>query len=232
MKYHRSRLPKGNLFNYVDKKQAKLKKKATVPQVKAIVSRRIEKQHAMNTIAFLAMTRTMVVGTNCVDLTALAATIAGSAYQAPRTGVRIFNHRLNIRVDFQANAATTYNNVRIIVFKWKPTTATYNPTDQLILGIPHGIQPNNSPMSFPAYNAESQFQILYDRTLQVINATVKQYVSHKFSLFGKNLPRVSNFDNPTTNNGSGHIYMWVMCEEPTANVPNFLYNQEYVYSDA
>lgn len=212
----------------------KCQKEEVVQIAKRACNMEVEKQHAMLAIAAAVQLATLTIGTNCIDLTSTSCTIAGSAYQAPRTGVRVTNHALNINVWLSFNTTpTTLFDCRIIVFLWKPTTATYNPTDALILGIPQSVVSGNSPFSFPAYNANSQYRILYDKQVQLTNNSEKQVQLHKIRLHGKKLPKHSAFDNPTTNNGAQHIFLWVVSNNNTgANQNTWLYNSEYVYSDA
>lgn len=122
------------------------------------------------------------------------------------------------------------NWCRLIVFKWKPNTATSTPdasADQIIR--------NNGTaaawMGFPHWEQRQQFKILFDKTYYVSSATTdsdsRTQVPVNIALSAKKLGRSHYGENVAS--GTDHIYLLHVSDSGVVAHPYLYYNLRMLY---
>lgn len=242
MKYHRNRLPKGNLFNYVDKRKP-LKKQARVQVAK--ISNRVYNKNVEKEVVYLwqnqtAASNTMVtfittsntVG-NIWDISKYGIPAAGiTPFTSVRTGTKAKLHKLEIVAELVPNTGVTFNCIRLVVFKFKPSTAGGNPTEGILFGIPNAVSVGNNALSPITNNIKSEYTMLYDKTHVISYQGGKDSGKVvRINLYGKKLPKVTCFDATNSDDGTDHIF-YAFLSDLAATQPNVKTNIKLTFSDA
>lgn len=215
------------------KKQPKLAPK-TKRAVKAIVKRAIRADQEIKhfnvipdqSYAPLAVTNTMS-GPGAV-LTCLTNVTQGVG-DSDRIGDTLTPIRLNFR--YTLNYGDTYNNVRVILFRWKPAAAISGafPNGNQILNVAGMTVAENFPLA--PYNRDlvDQYTILYDRTHTLNSVNSINAISKKVSL--KLSKKEIRFTAATSDHSRG---IWLFAISDSAGVPNpgLIFTSELLYTDS
>lgn len=217
------------------RKGGKSLKKTIAKVATRVVRRNIETQHSLLAVPPAAGAVAAQPGVTFRDLTALCCTVAPTAYSKGRTGVRCRTIGIRIKYQFAGNFTTNpIQNVRIMVFRWKPPSNTEAPIEGTLLMAPNGIVALNGCLSPLAWNLRHNFTMLYDKTHTLGSVSVQSGPSTHtgmIALGGKKVFAECSFNDPATNEGPNHIYM-AYCSDVSANFPTFYYNVEYLWEDA
>lgn len=213
-------------------KKTTLTKKAR-DEVKAIAKRVV---HVAEPLHFIDEYSTGTAITSVPTFINLTDSISQGDGQTSRTGDVVKLAKLRLHGTFVRNADTEdtydFDHIRMILFKWMPSTADEIPTEDGLLYDASADDINSPPELAPA--EARKFRILEDRRIllgaryAVTNSVdsglpiVKDFSIRKY---GKHLGRVSYETGVST--GSGHIYLMVVGIRTGVNASTVSYHASF-----
>lgn len=109
----------------------------------------------------------------------------------------------------------SYNNIRIIIFRWKQNNISVTPSASYLISPYQGTA--MSPVAPYNWDTKDNTQILYDRVYTVDTSYPQRMV--KINLNLSKLPKVA-FDSGTTG-GNNHLYMFIVSDSSAATHPTY-----------
>lgn len=220
--------------NYNRKTVKKSKKALTKPQqnaVKKMIHSQIEDKYTDYLYAYANQD----YQSGLHNPVQLSSGIAQGIAQSERIGDKINIKSLRVRMSIYhstASAIDPVNNYRIVIFKWKLSTAISTPVVGGILQYTSGVASLNYGVDSPYLFKNKQdddFAILYDKRFSLSPWDRSTVHDIKLSKFLGNINYV-----PGATTGSGHIYMFVQCDDGSVLTacPVIGFISRLIYEDA
>lgn len=143
-----------------------------------------------------------------------------------RIGDKIKIKSLYCRVECVANSAATFNNLRVIIFRW---LSQGSPVVGDILQLTTGATIRH--LSQLNYENRRLYQIKYDNTYLLSDNTAVDIPAVQIDKFFIKNFGDAYWETAATNPVSGHVYMLVISDSPT-NLPQIAMTPRVKYTDA
>lgn len=146
-----------------------------------------------------------------------------------RIGLEVFPTSIEFNYEFIVQTADVTNIVRLVLIHWKDETSDNPPTLAKIFQDTVFVRPL-SPFNFANKGSARSFTVLYDRIL-TLNIHGLDNKSGKVKLFGRKLPNNIHFNDASTTEAQGKVFM-VVWSDSAANGPKFKMNGVFKYKNS
>lgn len=155
--------------------------------------------------------------------------IPQGAAQSDRIADSIIAHSFHMRWTISTQNADVFNNIRVIVFVWKPSTALFTPVLATIL-------PDTAAVGYQSnlsYPNRDQYHVLFDRTFAMSGTATNPTPTGNYHFEGHH-PDFKNMRmefTPGATTGTNQIFLLSISDSAVVPFPVATYVTRIVYRD-